>query len=104
MSIHIHIYKRIYLKAKGQGTLAYNNGSFYEGEWENDQRNGQGKFISNEDGIVYVGSWRDGLKDGLGSLSFPTGDVLSGRWCEGLIDGPVEYEFNKNSPWLDPEY
>ena len=27
-------------KASGHGILDYSNGDFYEGEWENDQRNG----------------------------------------------------------------
>ena len=27
-------------KASGLGTLEYSNGDLYEGEWENDQRNG----------------------------------------------------------------
>ena len=28
-------------KASGHGTLEYSNGDRYEGEWENDQRNGK---------------------------------------------------------------
>jgi MORN repeat len=28
-------------KASGHGTLEYSNGDRYEGEWENDQRNGE---------------------------------------------------------------
>jgi MORN repeat len=54
--------------------------------------------------MTYVGSWRDGLKDGVGTLYFPNGDTLSGRWAEGVIDGPVEYKFHEGSPWNDPEY
>ena len=43
---------------------------------------GFGKFMSNETGITYTGSWRDGLKDGMGALFFPSGDELNGRWSE----------------------
>ena len=93
-------------KACGQGTLKYSNGDHYEGEWTDDQRNGKlrtllsnhwkrfswrhflrlsegnGKFTSSETNITYSGSWRDGLKEGVGSLFFPSGDVLTGRWKE----------------------
>lgn len=94
-------------KACGQGTLKYSNGDHYEGEWTDDQRNGtsdyrllsnhlkrfshviflrlsegNGKFTSSETNITYSGSWRDGLKEGVGSLFFPSGDVLTGRWKE----------------------
>jgi hypothetical protein len=43
---------------------------------------GVGKFTSHVTGITYFGSWRDGLKHGPGTLTFPTGDELSGRWSE----------------------
>ena len=98
-------------KACGHGTLKYSNGDHYEGEWTDDQRNGKtsqekkekakllivvfhylsmsksriqgnGKFTSSETNITYSGSWRDGLKDGVGSLFFPSGDIITGRWKE----------------------
>jgi hypothetical protein len=43
---------------------------------------GVGKFTSHVTGITYFGSWRDGLKHGPGTLTFPSGDELSGRWSE----------------------
>jgi MORN repeat len=46
---------------------------------------GDGKFISNETGITYVGSWLDGLKHGLGTLYFESGDEIVGRWNEVSI-------------------
>ena len=46
---------------------------------------GDGKFISNETGITYAGSWLDGLKHGLGTLYFESGDEIVGRWNEVSI-------------------
>lgn len=43
---------------------------------------GNGKFVSHETNITYSGYWKDGLKDGLGSLFMPSGDVITGRWKE----------------------
>ena len=43
---------------------------------------GKGKFISHETGYTYTGSWKDGLKDGIGSIVFPSGDELVSRWRE----------------------
>ena len=43
---------------------------------------GNGKFLSHETNITYSGYWKDGLKDGLGSLFMPTGDIITGRWKE----------------------
>ena len=43
---------------------------------------GHGKFISSVTNMRYTGSWRDGLKDGMGSLHFPSGDLLEGRWSD----------------------
>ena len=47
---------------------------------------GDGKFISNETGITYVGSWLDGLKHGSGTLYFESGDEIVGRWNEVSIN------------------
>ena len=43
---------------------------------------GLGQFISGSTGITYSGSWKDGLKEGQGSLLFPSKDIMTGRWKE----------------------
>jgi MORN repeat len=43
---------------------------------------GMGKFISSATNMTYSGHWKDGLKDGQGSLYFPSGDIITGRWKE----------------------
>ena len=50
---------------------------------------GKGKFISHETGYTYTGSWKDGLKDGIGSIVFPSGDELVSRWRE--VSDNTEY-------------
>ena len=43
---------------------------------------GLGQFVSGSTGITYSGSWKDGLKEGQGSLLFPSKDIMTGRWKE----------------------
>jgi len=51
----------------------YSNGDVYEGQWNNDQRNGKGNFEYNSlgtltcsNGDVYKGDWKDDSKNGKG--------------------------------------
>ena len=45
----------------GIGRFVYQNGSIYEGQWYNGQRDGYGRFIQ-EDGKHFVGQWRNGSR------------------------------------------
>ena len=45
-------------KYSGNGKLYWSSGTYYEGEWSNDQRNGYGKLVDNE-GYVSEGVWQD---------------------------------------------
>ena len=48
------------------GTYFYDNGDLYEGYWNNDKREGEGK-CDYADGDNYKGEWKDDKKDGKGS-------------------------------------
>jgi len=65
---------------------------------------GWGKFTSHETSSFYEGNWKDGLKDGSGTIVLASGDSFTGEWRRGLINGPVVYSFHEKSPWNDPEY
>lgn len=54
--------------------------------------------------MVYVGAWQHGTKHGAGELYLPNGDSFTAQWNMGQLDGPVQYNFAKSSPWLHPEY
>ncbi|CDW79672.1 UNKNOWN [Stylonychia lemnae] len=58
----------------------------YEGQWKNNKFHGLGKF-KYSDGVEYNGMWKDGLKDGKGTLS--KGDqVLTALFQEDYVIGP----------------
>jgi hypothetical protein len=52
--------------------LHYSNGDVYEGSWVGDQRHGAGTFTSCSSGAIFVGSYCQGLRQGLGTLYMPT--------------------------------
>lgn len=64
----------------------------YFGEVRNDAPNGFGVILSLEE--KYVGSFRDGLLEGHGTIFFPNGDI-----CEGLF---IEGESNRCSKYTKP--
>ena len=72
--------------------------------WENDQRGGQGRFVSPDTGCSYEGAWKNGVKHGRGIFNLPNGDSFEGDWLDGQLNGPVYFRFNTTSPWNDPEY
>ena len=51
-------------KRHGRGKFIYPNGDTYEGEWKNDVREGEGIFTYKSDSYTYVGSFKNGLRDG----------------------------------------
>ena len=69
----------------GKGTMTYEDGSKYDGEWKEGKRYGKGTLIY-EDGSKYEGEWKNGKKNGQGSIFYHDGSKLEG-------------EFRDDSPW-----
>ena len=59
---------------------------WYEGGWEDGERNGQGTYTS-PDGEKYVGGWEDGKRNGQGTYTSPDGDKYVGGWKDGEFHG-----------------
>ena len=66
-------------KPDGHGMGVAYDGGIYEGEWD-----GQGTYTL-PDGEKYVGEWKDGLKHGLGILTYSNGEMLVGDF---VMDHP----------------
>ncbi len=76
-----------------KGAAAYDRTAIfseYEGELRNGRPEGRGK-IRLRSGLVYDGTWRDGLMTGYGVLRFATGDRYSGAVRDGMPDGLGRY-------------
>ena len=68
----------------GEGTLNYNNGDFYTGQWAMDKPNGFGIFVSQTEG-TYTGTFVNGLRDGSGRMIYTNGDLYDGGWRRDLF-------------------
>ena len=70
----------------GEGKYFFPSGTTYSGELLNGLRHGYGKFESKKDDIIYEGYWKNGLKNGLGTMK-KKGGTYEGNWKDGFIDG-----------------
>ena len=75
-------------KREGKGILTYTNGDIYDGEWENDLQNGEGIYIFKTGKIKsYEGNWRNGHYFGFGKIKFSNGNEIESIFlnnCEGI--------------------
>jgi len=75
-------------KKHGKGLQTYEDGTFYEGDWENDKRNGYGylSFVcptTQKTLRIYTGWWKDGFPTGSGMKSFAKGGLYRGEFKYG---------------------
>lgn len=81
----------------GAGTIAFDDGATYYGEWTNDRFHGNGIFTAGNHpifaGRTYNGVWRseDTQLYGEGTISFPDGSLYSGGWMNGHRHGYGTY-------------
>jgi hypothetical protein len=50
----------------GYGSMKYNNGNSYEGNWNQNRKHGLGVMIWRDVGEIYTGEWLDDLPHGQG--------------------------------------
>ena len=74
----------------GYGTVKYENGHNYNGEWKNDQRNGRGIEIFSDEGL-YKGDYKDDVPDGFGQYTWANGDYYEGSFVKGCKCGKGKF-------------
>mmetsp|Transcript_150 Transcript_150/g.380 ORF Transcript_150/g.380 Transcript_150/m.380 type:complete len:417 (-) Transcript_150:451-1701(-) len=74
-------------KANGHGVMHYGNGDRYEGHWKDGSRFGMGTHQF-KDGGVYEGEWRNAAPDGHGKMTLKNGSHYEGCWKDGKWHGP----------------
>lgn len=68
--------------------MVYFNEDIYEGEWENDKKNGKGRLEHINEGIVYIGEFIEDKKTGKGRLySKKKDEIYEGEWANDKKNG-----------------
>jgi hypothetical protein len=113
----------------GKGTMTYDSGRFFEGNWSSGQWNGKGKLLNPngdvyegdfimdarhgkglykwDNGDVYVGDFSQDERHGRGKFSFHNGNVYDGEFCDGMFDGYGQYDFTDGhyeGEWKEGRY
>jgi hypothetical protein len=68
----------------GQGRCDYQDGSVYEGAWEQGRRHGRGTQTW-QDGAVYSGDWVRGVRQGRGAMQHADGSRWEGAWERNVL-------------------
>eukprot|EP00033_Pygsuia_biforma_P004379 GCRY01004800.1.p1 GENE.GCRY01004800.1~~GCRY01004800.1.p1 ORF type:complete len:253 (+),score=33.09 GCRY01004800.1:116-874(+) len=86
----------------GFGTYVLEDGSRFEGEHENYQKQGRGQILW-LDGKHFVGEFRQDKRHGIGMLKTPEGEYSYQEWKEGTLiaERPSDYLNWKNFFWYD---
>jgi hypothetical protein len=80
----------------GKGRLIYSNGSYYEGDWINNERNGKGKQIYS-DGSYYEGYWINNERNGKGKQIYSDGSFYEGNWINNERNGKGKQIYSDGS-------
>ncbi len=71
----------------GRGSIKWEDGCFYSGEWDNGKMHGRG-IMKWEDGSSYTGQWVQGRRSGFGTYTWKSGSRYMGGWKDNRKEGP----------------
>lgn len=77
----------------GQGTYYWEDGSKYEGEWENGTRTGYG-VMTWANGAKYAGYWSKSQRSGYGEMKYSNNNIYKGDWLVDKRNGTGEFIFS----------
>jgi hypothetical protein len=84
-----------WIKRAGRARVTYPNGCVFEGNFDAEKiKQGNGVFIWMKPGeedeapterARYEGNYKDGVKSGVGKMTFPNGDIYEGEWLDNKV-------------------
>lgn len=83
-------------KFNGMGTFKPGNGDVYVGQYKNNQEDGQGTYTF-ASGLKYVGQFKKGERSGYGVASSPDGSKYEGQFLNGLFSGQGKFTYQDGS-------
>ncbi len=72
--------------ADGFGTLTYNSGNVYQGNWSRNSMNGLGT-MNFSNGDSYTGNWVKNSMEGTGKMQYANQGYYNGNWKNNMFDG-----------------
>ncbi len=85
-----------YGQRQGNGTITWNDGSSYSGDWYRDKMHGEGTYTW-KSGQKYIGSWKENNMHGYGEMYYTNGDIYKGNFCEDCKNGKGTMYYNDGS-------
>lgn len=82
----------------GRGTYTYSDNSQYIGQWQYSKRNGLGT-LTRPSGSIYAGYWKDDQFNGQGTYSYPDGSEYIGQWQNSKRNGKGRYISSSGSEY-----
>ena len=82
----------------GDGTMTYQNGEVYTGNWEKGLKDGYGVMIypQSDIRIDYTGFWKINLFHGTGSMNWKNGENFEGLFANGERSGYGVHKYSRN--------
>lgn len=91
----------------GKGTMKYDNGDVYEGEWVDGMREGKGCMKYNN-GDMYDGEWKTDMREGQGEYTWKDGRKYIGEYKADQRDGEGIYRgwrgYSQDYGWVGTYY
>ncbi len=87
-----YIGQKINGKKNGFGKMNYANGDYYEGNWKDDLREGEGTLINNN-GDKFFGIWKNDTLNENVEIIYINGDTYKGNLKEGKKNGKGIYAY-----------
>ena len=81
------------------GVYEYSNGAKYVGQFKDGLRNGQGT-LTHASGAKYVGQFKDGSFNGQGTYTFANGDKYVGQFKDNKYDGFGTFTFANGDKYV----
>ena len=79
----------------GKAQVQYPNGDIYDGMFKDGLRDGYGSMTYPEAGTKYEGEWKNNLKDGIGKMTFGNEGEYTGHFTAGQRCGEGVYKYLK---------
>lgn len=86
----------------GKVTIHYDYG-VYSGEWKDGDKNGTGT-MTWSDGDVYEGDFLSGTMHGVGKFTWANGDVYVGEWKGGTMSGKGKLTWGNKCEYYEGEF